>query len=105
MCQTRQKMALWTIVLILEMPFVGWAQYPRPDIEKQLESLKRDQEKAQNDIQQIKSMLQMMMQRLAPAQSAPAIKVRDVEFLLGDNNPIGGVTTARLAVIEFTDYQ
>jgi protein-disulfide isomerase len=72
---------------------------------REIESLKQGQQRVLSELQQVKSALQAIVQQRPTAQGAPTVNVSNVEFSLGENNPVLGLRTARLAVIEFIDYQ
>jgi len=67
----------------------------------EIEVLKKGQEEIRRELQEIKRILQGM-QRPAAAPSGPVVK--GMVFGLGDN-PVQGASTAKLTLVEFTDYQ
>ena len=78
-------------------------QEPGKDTAAQIEELKKGQEQIRKEIQEVKKLLQA---RQAPAAPAPPAgpNVAGKVFDLGDN-PVKGENTARLTLVEFTDYQ
>jgi protein-disulfide isomerase len=93
------KRTAMAIVLVLGTISVCLSQEPAPDLQKEIEALKQQQLEMQKELQQIKSLLQRML-----TPRSPETVVRDVEIDLG-NNPIRGKNTARLTLVDFTDYQ
>ena len=63
-----------------------------------LEQLKQGQREIKQQLQEIKRLLQTR----AAVPSGPNVK--DKVFDLGDN-PVKGASTAKLTLVEFTDYQ
>ena len=74
------------------------AQETEGDLRQEIEALKKGQRKIQRDVDKILKILS------PPARARAGAKVRDVIFDLRDN-PIEGVSTAKLTLLEFTDYQ
>ena len=64
----------------------------------EIEALKAGQDQIRKDLAEIKSLLQPRAQR----PSGP--NVLNKIFNLGDN-PVQGASTAKLTLVEFTDYQ
>ncbi len=77
----------------------GFAQSSTPDVRQELEALKQGQQQIQRELQEIKRLLQTR-----PAEQSAAPDVRGKVFALGDN-PTRGDASARLTLVEFTDYQ
>ncbi|MFQ5741207.1 MAG: hypothetical protein ACE5JX_19580 [Acidobacteriota bacterium] len=78
---------------------LGRAQKSDQDLRKEIEALKRGQAKIQRQLQEI----QQLLGKLAPTRpSLPDVK--GVVFDLA-GHPTRGSETARLTLIEFTDYQ
>ena len=74
---------------------------------KEVEALKAGQAALQKDLQEIKSLLQAQAQAQAapaPARAPATPEVVDV-VLSVDGAPIKGERTAKVTVVEFTDYQ
>jgi Tfp pilus assembly protein PilN len=89
-----------TVVLALGASIVCFSQEPAaPDLQKEIEALKQEQQEMRKELQQIK----MLLQRLMTPRSQETV-VRGVQFELG-NNPIRGKDTAKVTLIDFTDYQ
>ncbi len=71
------------------------------ELKKEIEALKEGQEAIQKELQEIKNLLRpRQAQAPAPSPVAPADFVLDV-----GENPFKGDRSARLTLIEFTDYQ
>jgi protein-disulfide isomerase len=86
--------------LTLGLSSIGCTQESeQQDLRKEIEALKRGQEQIREELKDIKELLQG---REKAQPSGP--NVRDVEFDLG-KNPVLGKDTARLTLVEFTDYQ
>ena len=76
------------------------AQESKDDIRKEIDGLKRGQQEILKQLDEIKKLLAA---RQAPAQpSGPQVK--DLVFNLGAN-PVKGPATAKVTLLEFTDYQ
>jgi len=67
------------------------------DLKKDVEELKKGQQQILQQLQEIRQMLQAQARPAAPG-------VKDVLFDLGAN-PVKGSPTAKLTLVEFTDYQ
>ncbi len=70
------------------------------ELQKEIEALKQGQIQIRKDLADIKKLLQQ--QKSAPKPSGP--NVRNKVFDLG-GNPVKGLPTAKLTLIEFLDYQ
>ena len=76
------------------------AQESKDDLKKEIDGLKQGQQEILKQLDEIKK---MMAARQAPAApSGPQVK--DLVFNLGAN-PTKGSSTAKLTLVEFTDYQ
>jgi protein-disulfide isomerase len=79
-----------------------WAQ----DISRyEIEELKRGQQEIKRQLQEIKRQqeeIKNLLQARPAAPSGPTVK--DRVFDIGDN-PVKGASTAKLTLVEFTDYQ
>ena len=82
------------------------------DFRQELDEIKQNQNAMQKDLSEIKALLsrltsqipaQKPSQKPAP-QQPPQINVEGTEFNIGDN-PVLGIESAKLIVVEFTDYQ
>ena len=123
------KRTLWrttwgALAFCLWLPAATDAQQPSPDVRRELEELRRGQEEIQrsielmrevealkkgqeeirNELAEIKRLLQSRPAAAAAAPSPANVRVRDVVFDLG-RNPVKGAPTAKLTLVEFTDYQ
>ena len=94
------KLAAIVLTLALATTATTHGQETDQDLAAEIEQLKKGQEQIRQQLQQIRTLLQ---QRQAPAKPAGP-NVAGKIFDLGDN-PIKGPSTARLTLVEFTDYQ
>ncbi len=86
--------------LLVAVPAPVLAEESRDALEKEIDGLKQGQQEILKQLEEIKKLVQA---RQAPPQpSGPNVK--DIVFNLG-NNPIRGAATAKLTLVEFTDYQ
>ena len=76
------------------------AQESKDDLTKEIDALKKGQAEILKQLEEIKKLVQA---RPAAAQPGGPI-VKDVVFNLGAN-PTKGSATAKLTLVEFTDYQ
>lgn len=76
------------------------AQESKDDLKKEIDALKQGQEQILKQLDEIKK---LVLARQAPAQPAGP-NVKDIVFNLGAN-PTKGSATAKLTLLEFTDYQ
>ena len=91
-------LALLFVVGVLGVPL---AAQEAGDLESEIESLRKGQEAIQKDLAEIKKLIQ------ARPAAAPARRGPDVAgkvFDLGEN-VVKGERTAKLTLVEFTDYQ
>ena len=97
----RQRIAGGALALTLPLALAApaLAQSSNDDLRREIESLKQGQKQIQQDLAELKKLLQ---QRPAAAPSGPNVagKVFDIGV-----NPVKGVPSARLTLIEFMDYQ
>jgi protein-disulfide isomerase len=80
---------------ILSAPLALAQQQPPDDLRKDIEALKEGQKAIQKDIQEIKALLQ---------RAQPAAPPQNVVLDLG-KSPFKGERTAKLTLVEFSDYQ
>jgi len=82
----------------------GWVAAPalaqEQGLKDDIEALKKGQAEILQQIQEIKKLVQAQGQAQRPAGP----NVKDVVFDLG-NNPVKGKNSAKLTLVEFTDYQ
>jgi len=83
-------------VALLASP--GFAQ--DQDLRAEIEALKKGQEEIQKQLAEV---IKLVKARPA-AGGRPAIQVENVVFALG-GNPVKGESTAKLTLVEFSDYQ
>jgi protein-disulfide isomerase len=70
---------------------------PTEDLQKQIDALKAEMKAVQKDLQEIKALL-------APLKAPQGAQPQTVVLDPGDR-PFKGARTARLTLVEFTDYQ
>lgn len=87
-------------VSLAVVPGPALAQESKDDLKKEIEGLKQGQ---QEILKQLDELKKMMAARQAPAAPAGP-QVKDLVFNLGAN-PTKGSPTAKLTLVEFTDYQ
>jgi protein-disulfide isomerase len=84
-------------------PLSAGGQETDQELREEIEALKKGQEQIRKDLQQIKQLLQAQRRPSAPAAPAgPDVKGK--VFDIGDN-PVRGADSAKLTLVEFTDYQ
>ena len=91
--------ALGSLLMILALAGSLAAQTPEQALQKDIEALQAGQKEILKELKELKQLLQA---RQPQARSEP--NVRDVVFDLSDV-PIKGDDTAKLTLVEFTDYQ
>ena len=87
------------LALMVVCATIGFAQPVAPDLQQEIEALKKGQQEIQKELQELKKLLQT---RRPTRPAAP--DVRNMVFNLRDN-PVKGEQTAELTLVEFTDYQ
>lgn len=90
-----------SLALVFALAPAARAQAPDPDVADRLDALERGQEQIQQQLAEIKKLVEGQVR---PAAAAAGPNVDGVELDLGDN-PIKGQAGARLVLVEFTDYQ
>ena len=85
------------LACFLSAPLALAQQQPTDDLKKDIEALKEGQKAIQKDLQEIKTLLQSR-----PAGPPPP--PQNVVLDLG-KSPVKGERTARLTLVEFSDYQ
>lgn len=100
MLKNMRRLTLLGLLLGLTLPAIARGQEPGDDLAKQIEELKKGQAEIRAELKEIRNLLQ---ERQAPARPAGP-DVAGKVFDLGDN-PVKGASTARLTLVEFTDYQ
>jgi protein-disulfide isomerase len=87
-------------VFLAAAPAPVLAQESKDDLKKEIDALKQGQQEILKQLDEIKK---LVVARQAPAApSGPNVK--DIVFNLGAN-PTKGPATAKLTLVEFTDYQ
>ena len=82
----------------------------KKDLQEEIEELKAGQQQIQKDLAEIKKLLAARPAAAPTPARAPkptvrrGANVKDVVFDLGDN-PVKGESTAKLTLVEFSDYQ
>ena len=87
-------------LLALATAPANFAQPSDQELRQEIEALKQGQQQIRKELQEIKRLLQQ--QKSAPPRSGP--NVRNKVFDIGAN-PVKGMPTAKLTLIEFLDYQ
>jgi protein-disulfide isomerase len=83
------------LACILSAPLALAQQQPTDDLKKDIEALKEGQKAIQKDLQEIKALLQ---------KQQPAPPPQNVVLELG-KSPFKGERTAKLTLVEYSDYQ
>jgi protein-disulfide isomerase len=90
-----------TLALALLAGSAGFAQSSDQELRDEIEALKKGQEQIQKYLQEIKKLIQAQP-RAAAAPAGPNVKGK--VFDVG-TNPTLGEQTAKITLVEFTDYQ
>ncbi len=91
-----------TSIAVLSLAALGLpvlAQEPDEELKKEIEALKEGQQQIRKELAEIKQLLRAQRK---PSPQGPNVK--DKVFDLGEN-PVKGEQTAKLTLVEFTDYQ
>ena len=86
----------WAFFVTLAFGTTGCAQISEPDLKREIEILKKNQEELQKEVEALKALIQ------GNRPSRP--NIRGIEFELG-NNDVQGESSALLTLVEFTDYE
>ena len=97
MMRPRLASQLLAVLLPLALTAPAFAQSSNDDLRREIESLKQGQKQIRQDLAELKRLLQ---QRPSAGGSNVAGKVFDLGA-----NPVKGEPSARLALIEFMDFQ
>lgn len=89
------------LALVLLASSAGFAQSSDQELRNEIEALKKGQEQIQKDLQEIKKLIQAQP-RAAAAPSGPNVKGKIFDV---GANPTLGEQTAKVTLVEFTDYQ
>lgn len=98
MIQSMAKVGFAFAVMTLWLAPAAHSQSSDEQLRKDIEALKQSQQQILKELGEIKQLLQQR-----PA-APPKPNVKGVVLDLGDN-PIVGQDTAKLTLVEFTDYQ
>ncbi len=96
-----------TGILVLTLFFGSTAlaqQEEEASLRQQIEELKKGQDEIRKELADIKKLLQASAARAAAPAPPPAPDVRNLVLDVG-SNPFRGEATAKLTLVEFTDYQ
>lgn len=102
MMELRRMVAGCVLALLVALPAA--AQSAGDAMQQDIEALKKGQQEIQKQLAEIKALLQTRPAAPAAATPPPGQNVKDLPFNLGAN-PIRGADTAKLTMIEFSDYQ
>ena len=89
-----------TLALALLAGTAGFAQSSDQELRDEIEALQKGQEQIRKDLQEIKKLLQTQQRPAAPSGPNVKGKIFDV-----GTNPTLGEQTAKVTLVEFTDYQ
>lgn len=92
----RTAAAMLLAMMWATLPALAQQTTPDDDLKKEIAALKEALAAIQKDVREIKTLLQTQRQPSGPAQN--------VTLDLG-NRPFKGEATAKLTLVEFTDYQ
>ena len=98
----KMRRTLSSCALALALPLTLAVPVPaqtNDELRRELEALKQGQQQIRNELAELKKLLQ---QKAAPAPSGPDVAGK--VFDLGAN-PVKGEPSAKLTLVEFTDYQ
>jgi len=98
----------FAMIVLIGSFYTVFAQAIETDLRQELDEIKRNQRAMQNELQEIKALLlrlaaQQPAQKPAP-QQPPQVNIKGIEFDIGDN-PALGSKSAKIILVEFTDYQ
>ena len=87
--------------LLLLLPATGaFGQATQQELQEEIEALKQGQEQIRKDLDEIKKLLTARTQPRRPTAPDVSGKVFDL-----GTNPVQGERTAKITLVEFTDYQ
>jgi hypothetical protein len=95
------RVLLGVLLLILPLAGTAFAQDSDEALKKEIEALKVGQQQIRKDLQEIKKLLQARP-AAPPPPSGPSVEGKTFDI---GSNPVKGEATAKLTLIEFTDYQ
>ena len=97
------RATLGVLLLVLIVFPATLAQESNDDIKAEIEALKKGQQGIQKQLQELKRLIQAQQKAAQPRRKAgPAVK--DVVFNVA-NSVLKGDNSAKLTLLEFTDYQ
>ena len=85
------------LALLFPVPFVRAQQSSIDDLKKEIQTLGQTIKEMQKDLQDIKTLLQARVQAPAPPRQNVLLDLA--------GHPTHGESTAKLTLVEFTDYQ
>ena len=94
-----RKTASVTALGLVALGFPLFSQETDQELREEIEALKKGQQEIKKELAEIKQLLRPQ-QKAAP--SGPNVKGKILD--VGDN-PVQGEQTAKLTLVEFTDYQ
>ena len=95
------RFGLAALLLSLPLSPAAVAQTSDDELRQEIEALKKGQQEIQKELQEIKKLIQARP-AAPPPPSGPNVKGK--VFNLGAN-PVKGERSAKLTLVEFTDYQ
>ena len=93
--------ALSALLLALPLAGAALAQTGEEELKQEIEALKKGQQEIQKQLQEIKKLIQARP-AATPPPSGPNVKGKVFDLR---ENPVRGESTAKLTLIDFTDYQ
>ncbi len=95
------RVVLSALLLVLPLAGAVFAQSAEEELKQDIEALKKGQQEIRNELQEIKKLVQARP-AAPPTPAGPNVKGK--VFNLGAN-PVKGKLSAKLTLVEFTDYQ
>jgi protein-disulfide isomerase len=110
------KSCIFSVIFVLSTTAFVFCQTVEADLRREIDEIKQHQRLMEKDLSEIKSiLLRLTTQQLAPQQQLqqqpaqkpgppPSMNITGTEFDIG-NNPVLGNESAKLILVEFSDYQ
>ena len=101
------KSFILTVVFVLGASCILFSQAAESDLRRDVDELKLEVQLLQNDISELKAILIQLATLLQPQpqqQQPQQVDIRGRVFDIGDN-PVAGSESAKLIMVEFSDYQ